>query len=334
MLLWSKNGAYKLEPFQRESDLEESIQRVCQPLFGPERVYLEVKKRIGRRGGIQNIPDAYLIDLTSKKQPRLYVVENELARHDPLKHIAVQILEFSLSFETTPQKVKEIVKAALADQEKGWTQCEQYAQVNGFENVDYLLERIIYPHDSFNALVIIDEVPDELETVLVSRFRFPVEVLTLQRFKSADGQQLYQFEPFLYDVAEPADEAGQPRELPPLDPAEIDTIVVPAREEGFQETFIGEDCWYKIRIHSSMIPRIKYIAAYRTAPVSAITHLAPVREIEPYKETNKYILYFAEPAREIQPVKLVSGGRVSAPQSIRYTTRERLEKARTLDEAF
>ena len=42
------------------------------------------------------------------------MVENELASHDPLKHVAVQVLEFSLSFESAPHKVKGIVKDALA----------------------------------------------------------------------------------------------------------------------------------------------------------------------------------------------------------------------------
>lgn len=75
-----------------------------------------------------------------------------------------------------------------------------------------------------------------------------------------------------------------------LDPAEIDTIVVPAREDGFKDVFIGEDCWYQIRIHSSMLSKVKHIAAYQVAPVSAITHVANVKSIEQYKDTNKYKL--------------------------------------------
>src|SRR5712692_130456 len=52
-----------------------------------------------------------------------------------------------------------------------------------------------------------------------------------------------------------------------LSPDEIDTIVVPAKEEGFQETFLGEHRWYAVRIHGSVRPQIKYIAAYQIAPV-------------------------------------------------------------------
>ncbi|GAH05410.1 unnamed protein product, partial [marine sediment metagenome] len=76
----------------------------------------------------RNIPDGYLIDLTSKKEPRLYVVEHELVKHDPLKHIAAQILEFSLSFETSPQRIKTFVKQELSKGKKALEQCEEYAK--------------------------------------------------------------------------------------------------------------------------------------------------------------------------------------------------------------
>ena len=264
------------------------------------------------------------------------MVENELAVHDPLKHIAVQILNFSLSFETSPQKLKTIIKEALSKDKDAWEQCQDYAVDNGFENVDYLLERMIYGKDAFNALVIIDEIPDELETILQSRFKFPVEILTLQRYSTPEGERIYQFEPFLSDislyVADSQEDASEPTKT--IDPSEIDTIVVPARDEGFQETFIGENCWYQIRIHGSMIPKIKHIAAYRVAPTSAITHVAPVKSIEQWKDTNKYILHFSEPAKKIKPIKLVPKGKVKAPQNSRYTSLERLMAAKTLDEAF
>ena len=87
-------------------------------------------------------------------------------------------------------------------------------------------------------------------------------------------------------------------------------------------------------MHSSMIPKIKYIAAYRVAPESAITHIAPVASIEQWPETNKYVVNFAEPAKQIGPIRLLSGGSVRPPQAPRYTSHARLEKATNLDEAF
>ena len=74
---------------------------------------------------------------------------------------------------------------------------------------------------------------------------------------------------------------------------ENDTIVVPAQKDGFEEVFLGEDCWYAIRISGGMLPKIKWIAAYQSQPISAITHLAKVSRIEPYGESGKYKLIFS-----------------------------------------
>jgi len=335
-MLWTPNKIFSVEPFEVEKDLEAAILEVKDTLFGKSRIYLDLKKLIGAKGKTRNIPDGYLIDLYSKKEPKLYLVENELAAHDPLKHIAVQILNFSLSFETSPQKLKTIIKEALSKDKNAWEQCHKYALENGFENVDYLLEKIIYEKEAFNALVIIDEVPDELETILHSRFKFPVEILTLQCYSTSEGERVYQFDPFLSDISSYTDynSGDTSQSTKTIDPSDIDTIVIPAHDEGFQEVFIGENCWYQIRIHESMILKIKHIAAYRVAPTSAITHIAPVKSIEQWKDTNKYILHFSKPAKKIKPIKLVPKSKVKALQNSRYTSIERLMAAKTLDEAF
>jgi predicted type IV restriction endonuclease len=114
----------------------------------------------------------------------------------------------------------------------------------------------------------------------------------------------------------------------------IDTVVVPAREGGFKEVFIGENRWYEIKINSSMIPRIRYIAVYRKAPISAVTHVAEVRNIEPWEDGGKYVVNFVGQAKEIEHIKLVPKGKVTAPQSRRYTSFAKLKKAKTLDDLF
>jgi hypothetical protein len=336
-MLWTIKKQFHPWDFDKESELESSIAEVQQDLFGGSRLYLDVKKLIGQPGKTQNIPDGYLIDLSSRNKPVLYLVEVELAEHDPLRHVAQQLLNFSLSFKSTPQKMKGILRNTLQKSPAAMAKCEQYAAANGFNNIDYLLEQMIYPPNVFTALVIIDYLEDELESILRSSLRFPVETLVVERFRSANGEVIYQFEPFLYDLsAQSATAAADAGNTPTIDPAEVDTIVVPAWDEGFQETFIGENRWYQIRIHSSMIPLIKHIAVYRKAPVSAITHVARVKNIERWENTSKYVLNFAEPAKEIGPIKFVPkpNGIVKAPQGPRYTTFERLVKAKNLDEAF
>ena len=323
-MLWNKEETYIPYPYKKESELEEAVQIVKEQFFGRDRIYLDDKRKIGAKGKTNNLPDGYIIDLTSPKDPKIFVVENDLASHQHLKHIAVQILEFSLSFESSKVKVKNIIKEALHKQKNEWNKCELFAKKNGFENVDYLLESIIHKKDSFNAMLIIDEVSEELETVLISRFRFPVEILTLKRFKSNTDKILYDFEPFLHEAN---------TDVTKIDIEQIDTIVVPAREDGFKEVFLDQNAWYAIRLNASMIPKIKYIAAYQVAPISAITHIAEVKNIEQYQDTNKYILYFTEKAEKIKAVKL-GRNKGKAPQSSRYTSKDRILIADSLDKVF
>lgn len=322
-LIWTSNSLYHLATYQSEADLENAILLVQDQLFGANRIYLPIKKKIGAKGSVRNIPDGYLIDLTGK-QPRLYVIENELAAHDPLRHIAVQILQFSLSFESEGRGVKAILFSALQDQPEFRSKCEAYAATHQFRNLDHLLEYLVF-ESPFAALVVIDELPDSLENVLVKRFQFGVEVLELARYENASGERLYRFEPFLADL-------GQ--DVAPIDTGEVDTVVVPGQADGVAELFLGENRWYAIRIHATMRPQIKHIALYQVAPISAITHIAPVKSIDPWKESGKYVVNFASPAEEIGPIKLVKQGRVKGLQNLRYTTRERLETAKTLDDIW
>jgi hypothetical protein len=333
-LIWTKTGAYRRVGYENEPDLESAILEVHADLFGPHRIYLDIKKKIGVKGGLRNVPDGSLLDFSGGK-PRLYVVENELAAHDPLRHIAVQILEFSLSFETDPRAVKTVLFSTLQEQAQAKAQCEQYAATHGFRNLDHLLEYLVY-EAPFAALVIIDELPDNLENVLARKFQFGVEVLELAKYENDTGERYYRFEPFLADLSEDVGAAPQATEKDQkrLDASEVDTVVVPAREEGFRDVFLGENRWYEIRIHGTMRPQIKYIAAYQVAPVSAITHIAPVRSIEPWKDSAKFVVNFSEPAREIGPILLVKGGRVKALQNLRYTTREKLIGAKTLEDIW
>lgn len=330
--IWTPNQRFVRASYDSEADLESAIAELQQDLFGVDRVYFDIKKKIGVRGGQRNIPDGYLLDLRGRI-PRLYVVEVELASHDPLRHIAVQILQFSLAFEQEPRRVKFVLHEALAERKQALAMCNAYSERFGYRGLDHLLERLVYD-TPFAALVIIDEIPENLRNVLQKKFQFGVEVLELARYETQGGTRIYRFEPFLADVDFDAMSANAAAGRQALEVGELDTVVVPARDDGFKDTFIGEDRWHEIRLHSSMRPQIKYIAAYRVAPVSAITHVAPVASIEPWKDTDKYVVNFSAPAKEIGPVRYVSGGRVNPLQNIRYTNLELLKQAQTLDDLW
>lgn len=247
-------------------------------MFGPDRIYIDIKRRIGGKNSPKNIPDGYLIDLNGSK-PLLFVVENELASHDPLRYVAVQTLQFSLSFEAEPRTVESILHEGLQKQKDALQHCELYAHAHSFRNLDHFLETLVF-ETPFAALVIIDEIPESLETILARRSRFGVEVLQLARYENAKGEHAYKFEPFLADLTdlegeELALEVARSRRT--VDLGEIDTVVVPAHEDGYQETLIQENRWYSVRIHgrcgrsSSTLLRIGLLQSrpLRTWPRSA-----------------------------------------------------------------
>lgn len=119
---------------------------------------------------------------------------------------------------------------------------------------------------------------------------------------------------------------------PSADPR--DTIVVPMREESFRNIFLSQHCWYSIRIADAMITRIKYVAAYQIAPISAITHLAPVSRIEPYGDRGGYQLKFSEPAKPLPRPISMGDTKVGLMQSARYTSLQQLFSARCVKEAL
>ena len=80
-----------------------------------------------------------------------------------------------------------------------------------------------------------------------------------------------------------------------------------------------------------MLPKIKYIAAYQSLPVAAITHVAPVARIEPYGDSGKYKLIFSEPAKPIGPIPFADAPS-GAMMGSRYTTYEKLQKAKKVSD--
>lgn len=116
--------------------------------------------------------------------------------------------------------------------------------------------------------------------------------------------------------------------------SKFDTVIFPAHNDGFESTFLVENCWYPVRVNENKIPFISYVAIYRAAPVSAITHFAKVKSIAQYKGTDKKIIYFEGNPIELKtPIKL-GDINASSMRSPRYTTKDKLLKSKIIKELF
>lgn len=118
-----------------------------------------------------------------------------------------------------------------------------------------------------------------------------------------------------------------------------DTLIVPAKPEGFEDVFIRENRWYHIRISDEKINQIKYIAAYEAHNNKFIQYYAEVDYIENSKIKEGYkVVYFKNKATLLPNNRKIQLGKNKyyAPQSIRYVSSEKLfdENVRTLDQLF
>lgn len=123
---------------------------------------------------------------------------------------------------------------------------------------------------------------------------------------------------------------------------DLDTVIVPARHEGFQDTFIERDCWFPLNIHEKWISQMKFIAAYRQSPVSAVTHFAPIDRFTPtepselterQKQSGRiyYTVLFARKAIPIGPIPRGNPPRGYLQDRV-YTTSAKLFSAKTLED--
>lgn len=319
-----------------EQKFEELVWQLSDHIFGPASICIPVKSRVGR-DKLVTIPDGYVIDMADPRLPKMYVVENEIVSHDPFKHIGIQMLKFVTSFDEIQLKVRTFIMEYITSHKRLLARLEENRQKSDSRNIDNYLDKAVY--GEFHGIVVIDEAQEELHRVL-QKINADISVLELKTFQSADGDRVYIYDT-LYDdgediasTREAARGTTSSAELARMRERRLlcDTIVVPAQADGFKKVFLGENQWYAIRISPAMKDRIKFIAAYQVAPISAVTHVAEIAEIRPYKDTGKYAVVFKQPASEVEPIKL-KDPRFS-PQGPVYVQRERLLKVKTLDQAL
>lgn len=314
---------YTQYQYTKETDFERMIVANADTIFGEKGMYFDIKKLIGTPKKGATIPDGYFLDLTFHNDPRLYLVEVELNSHDVYGHIGEQILRFGISTETDKYKIKNCLLSEVNSDNSKKQKLATYFSKSKYDNMNELLDKVIFDNKPA-AIIVIDEATDELYNVM-AQLTMSTEVIEAQTYVCGD-KKLHRFSPFKDEVITDLS--------PGIDADELDTIVVPAREDGFHEEFLKNNRWFKIRIASAMIDKIKYIAAYQVAPVSGITYVAEVDRIEKYKDTNKYIVFFkTETTKKINKISL-GKKKGLAPQNLKYSSYKKILTAKTLDDLW
>jgi hypothetical protein len=98
----------------------------------------------------------------------------------------------------------------------------------------------------FRALVIIDEETDNLHAV-TKNLGFPVEIIQFSTYINDKGERIHRFDPFLVDVEAVDSETADHTPVlgrRPRGRSDLDTVVVPALDDGFKRVFLGENRWW------------------------------------------------------------------------------------------
>lgn len=336
MPILDENGSiYELYKYSTESEFEKDVVGYAEYLFGPSSIYIDVKKRIVGNN-IISIPDGYVIDFADVDSPKLFIIENEIVEHDPFKHIGIQMLRFVTSFDDSQKLIRDFLMEEINNNKDYVAKLERAVEQSSIRNIDNFLDEAVY--SDFRGIVVIDDARDELHHV-ISRINANISVLEFKAYVSEGKKKLFEFDSLYDEYEETTLETKEQKRISPellklrrKRRASADTIIVPAREDGFKRVFLGDNCWWAIRIGAAMKEQLKYIAAYQVAPISAITHIAEIEDIRPYKDTGKYLVTFKGAAQEIRPITLEDPK--NSPQGPVYVKREALLKAKTFEEAM
>ncbi len=306
--------------FEDEKDFESAVIENCKFLFGKDSIYIDVKRRLGDSYN-RGIPDGYVIDFSNINTPQLYFVENELESHDIYSHISEQIARFGSIIATSKSSIRDmLIKEIEKNTSLNKTILEKLKDTR-FENIhDFLI--YLVEKTKIKIAVVIDNITDDLILVL-DNFKNTPDVLMLQRYIKGDKISYY-CEPLLEEIQEDVSKKSR-------DEKEFDTVVCAAFEEGFQSAYVNSNAWWAIRLSQKAREKLKYLAIYEKSPIGAVRNFAEIERIEPYEDSGKFIVYLKN-KKPIDPIKFDKAG--SAPQSPRFTTYDKLTKAKTLSELW
>ena len=317
---------YELAQFRNEEELERAVIQFSDTIFGEKTVYFDVKRKVRtKRGGLSAIPDGYLISLIGGS-PKLFIVENEIATHDELE-IGQQLMKYQATFKEGQYKTKTILQKEIRSNESIRNAFERLLTETSFPNVSELLDEVIFRKEP-GYVVVIDEASERLRQVL-KVLESPPEVIEIKKY-ICENQGMYHFSDFEFAQVKEST-SKRVRTL-----AEVDTIVCPARPEGFKEVFLAQNRWYAIRISAAMIPQIKYVAMYETKPYSGIRWIGYVQDIKPFRDSDKFEIILSNREKLDNPLRLTSeeSKKRVAPQGPRYTKMELIKKAKKLTDIF
>ncbi len=164
-------------PELEEKEFHPIIKELAKEIFGKNTVYLDISTRLKSEAGIGSEPDGFVIDPVNEK---LYVVEAELSKHDPYKHIIDQLTRFINCLDNL--STKNSVIGVISEEIEANKELKWYFEEKVKENLYKWLSKLL--NKTPNIVVVIEEkTPAVLEACKILKKSCDTRILELQTFR-------------------------------------------------------------------------------------------------------------------------------------------------------
>lgn len=164
-------------PNLEEKEFHPIIKEHSEEIFGKNTIFLDVSTRLKSEAGIGSEPDGFVIDPVNEK---LYVVEAELSKHDPYKHINDQLTRFINCLDNLA--TKNMVVEALFDEIEANRNIKRYFEEKVYENLHKWLSRLLNKPPII-IVVIEEKTPVVIEACKILMKSYDTRILELQTFQ-------------------------------------------------------------------------------------------------------------------------------------------------------
>jgi len=190
----------------KESELEDFVVKTYKEIFGKDTCFVRLKKSLGRGKPRISYPDGYIIDLSDIENPTLFIVEVELSKHDPYKHIYVQITKHLNFFNENKQKVKKDLENAINEDANIKKFILNKIKGSKYSSIPDLIYDMVFMRPKSLA-IIIDAIRDDLRTVVknnISKFSDTKLIEFKTYCKTVNGKKkfIHRFKPLFEEVGE------------------------------------------------------------------------------------------------------------------------------------
>jgi len=178
-------------PENEEKQFHPIIKEHSKEIFGNDAIYLDIPLRIKSEAGLGAEPDGFAIDPIRME---LYVVEVELSKHDPYKHINDQLTRFINSLDNT--STKNSVVETLFDGINDNKNYKDYFEEKIKENLHRWLTKLL-SRPPIIVVIIEEKTPQVLEACKILMKSYDTRILEFQTYQreGAPSVHAHLFEP-------------------------------------------------------------------------------------------------------------------------------------------